>query len=95
MNKSTEAQRRFIEILAREIDKETFETLLKKNFGNGKTLHTGVTLNQNLVRMTKTEASALINDLKNAKDRILPEPAPAPVAPTRTLTFAAPKLKGI
>ena len=65
-NASTEAQRRFIESLARGLDDTTVRDLLAPAFAlNSNTWKDGATLNQNLRGLSKTAASRCIDILKN------------------------------
>lgn len=66
-NKSTEAQRRFIDNLARGRTMAELEQLLAPAFAmNGNGFDTGATLNQNVARLTKPAASRCIDILKAA-----------------------------
>lgn len=66
-NKSTEAQRRFIDSLARGRTMSELEQLLAPAFAmNGNAFNPSATLNQNTARLTKTAASRCIDILKAA-----------------------------
>ena len=66
-NKSTEAQRRFIDSLARGRTMADLEELLAPAFAaNGNAFKVMDTLNQNVARLTKTSASSCIGLLKAA-----------------------------
>ena len=66
-NKSTEAQRRFIDSLARGRTMSELETLLAPAFAiNSNAFDVYSTLNQNTVRLTKDAASRCIDILKAA-----------------------------
>lgn len=66
-NKSTEAQRRFIDGLAKGRTMAELQELLAPAFAlNGNGFDTGATLNQNTARLTKTAASRCIEILKAA-----------------------------
>ena len=66
-NKSTEAQRRFIDSLARGRDMVELQQLLAPAFAiNSNGFDTGATLNQNVARLTKSAASRCIDILKAA-----------------------------
>ena len=67
-NQSTEAQRRFIDSLARGTTMTDLETILAPAFAlHHNRFDTGATLNQNVSRITKEAASRCIELLKNAK----------------------------
>ncbi len=65
-NKSTEAQRRFIDSLVRGMTSEQIRTILEPAFrANGNSWELGDTLNQKISRLSKTAASKCIELLKN------------------------------
>jgi hypothetical protein len=67
-NKSTPAQRGFIESLAKGKTMDELEVILAPAFRiNSNSFSTVATLNQNLARLTKTAASSCISILQNMK----------------------------
>lgn len=71
-NQATAAQARFVESLAKQVDKEVFEELFKKAFavnGNAYSPY-GETIIQGTRRLTKTVVSQLIDNLLAAKEEV-------------------------
>ncbi len=67
-NQATAAQARFIESLAKQVGKETFNQLFEKACAVNGNSGIGDTVTQKVRRLTKKVASQLIEDLLAAKD---------------------------